>query len=403
MSRETERLHGSGCRVKALQPQRGFTLVGTLLALSIVASLLPFYFQLQSSRQARADALEIGTQLAQYNAGVRAFMSDKGAQMLASVGCTPGALCRKTGTGWLKNRTNCPTATGALTLSYLPCTFMNALPSATPITTYLFRRADGTNYAVTQIPAPLGPDALQRPDLASVAVQAANTTVAGLGVVTVAGGAPAVQPIAGAFYQYYWFPATGGTWTTYTANEAPRPAPNSIVAEANSAPSLDAWLRTDGSNSMQADLQMNGHNVLGVSNLDASGIVTAQDIINKSINGGVAMSTAWVGSIQVNRADQTGIPRPFCVSTGQGASGLFIPTSMAYYPLGDAILNADAKPASITAYSYQLGFASPSATTWSLVINVKSPQSPNTSTQLDTLSTANSKVTGTIITSCPRS
>ncbi|TAM11559.1 MAG: hypothetical protein EPN72_10810 [Nevskiaceae bacterium] len=78
--------------------QSGYLLLELLLVLVVLGVIAPVVFQYRDAQDEALQARALGTQLSQYTSALRSFLSDQGTGALASVGCTPGNLCLKTGT-----------------------------------------------------------------------------------------------------------------------------------------------------------------------------------------------------------------------------------------------------------------------------------------------------------------
>lgn len=265
---------------------RGFTLVEMMFVLSIVSALAGVSVKVYQQHRDNLTAKETGAYLAQYNSAVRSFLGFNANDSLTNSGCAPttgAAPCEIVGTNWLKtNDGTCAaaTATSNSPEPHLACGFPDSIFGITP-TTQLFISAAGAVHAVTYMGPVNGINGEQRNDLSVLAASAANAQQPTVGYSSVTGGG---TPLAGtAFYQYYSFNSVeGDTWGYDPATQAEQPQDGELVAEANTAPSLDAWLRTDGSNAMQGDLDMGGNSITNADQITA-GTVNADDI---NIDGG---------------------------------------------------------------------------------------------------------------------
>lgn len=244
--------------------QKGYVLISAMLALAIVSAIMVFVLGQRLEAQIRDEATARGRYLAHYNSGVRAFISDLGVQAVVDSGCT-GLPCEITGTLWLKDSDECPAATAAGVASvepYLECSFPDSFAGIQPRTA-LFDTGTAI-HAVTYMGTFRGSQEENRLDLAQLAALSAVSEQPSVGMSTVTGaGTPIGTPLAGtAFFQYYVYEDGLSVWG-YAPAQAAAPLDGELVAEANTAPSLDAWLRTDGSNAMQSDLDMNGNDIVG--------------------------------------------------------------------------------------------------------------------------------------------
>lgn len=381
------------------QRQGGFfTLISMLLVVVIIGLLLPYINGWLTENRLRTKADASGALLAQYTGALRAFLSARGDTALADIGCAAGALCAQAGTDWLKNSANCGAATGTLTAAYLPCNFPNRIYGR-DLTTHLFVR-DGANHAVVRMDGWVDRNDAARPDLSSRSAITANAGTVGAGVQTVSGGGPdyaALNPLAGAFYSYYVY-ETGNPWVYDTGIEAPQPTDNQIIAESNSAPSLDAWLRTDGSNQMNADLNMGGNDIINIDNiqvstLQATGDIEANDFIITSM-GRLRASSLWSNSIVVTASNQD-VAQPTCPS-GSTPDGDFSVRKVVYYPNGSPGVPGS-QIGDISGQAAYLVVSGPGA--WRPVVEITSTNAPDPTVPV-VLNTANSDVVGVIFTRC---
>ncbi len=384
-------------------------MIELVLFMGLVAIILPTFLYTRAEDQQIEEASSAGAMVAQLTNGVRAYMSAQGPDMLNAVGCVAGALCEQNGTAWLKNSTDCPAATGALTEPFLPCGYPNLI-NGRPVTVHLFRRGD-ENHAVIRLGQFTDQDGQVRVDLGLAAAQTANSTVTGLAMSTVSGGGPtypALNPAAGAFINHYIYEA-GGAWIYNPATEAPQPVNGELVAEANSAPSLDAWLRTDGSNVMRGDLDMNGNDLLNVGSLQideitvqdltVTGDMTAPDLILTNVNGGARVSTFWSGSSNFTGFGPGGaaiVNKPICTGPANTPDGVFLPLKVVYYP-DDNAGTAGAQIGDISAQAARL--VTVTASTWRVEVDVASINAPDPSVAVS-LNETNSEVAGIVMTRC---
>lgn len=249
--------------------QSGYLMVEILLVLALIGLLVPQLFQLVEYRRARTQAEEIGHYTSQITTGVRRFLSEQGPDALTVLGCTAGALCERTGTNWLKDADSCAAATQVgVTEPFVPCGFPDTFGQRQP-KTYLFPGdgtppTDDTFRAVTLMGVFRG---INRPtqirfDLAQRAAARANA----------ARPATGGETAAGTFFRHYvWntnMPPAPPTWPYDPITEAPEPAQGELVGEVTTAAGLDIYLRTDGANEMNADLDMGGHSIVEVLGLE---------------------------------------------------------------------------------------------------------------------------------------
>lgn len=318
--------------------QSGYVLVSAMLALTLVSAVMVFVLGQRLEAQIRDEAVARGRYLAHYNSGVRAFISDLGAQSIVSSGCA-GAPCIIAGTLWLKDSDDCPDANAAGVVSvepYLECSFPDSFAGIQPRTAIFDTGA--AIHAVTYMGTFTGSQEEVRMDLAQLSALSAISEQPSVGMSTVTGaGTPIGTPLAGtAFFQYYVYEDGLSVWG-YAAGQAAPPADGELVAEANTAPSLDSWLRTDGSNAMQADLNMNGNDIVG------AGTVNMVDGVVESV--GARLSDAiYFGGLFRHGAF---LQKPTCDRDpannpgGEGIPQAFVTTSGVVYQT-DATLGGEA-------------------------------------------------------------
>jgi hypothetical protein len=211
--------------------EKGFTLIEMILVTGLVigATMLSLFEKASDLEQDRAKGL--GVQMFQYNNAVRGWVSNN---PLATDGLRQGS-------GWLKPAS----CGGGSAVEYLPCTFPDAT-TANPImfgkltlTTELKRITSG---GVTHLLA----------TTTSTGMQVGGKTradLAGLAIITAAAG------------------SVSGTTPVLMATESSfksDPISAVMTMTAGSTPNNDAWLRTDGSNTMNSNLTFNASSAPGV-------------------------------------------------------------------------------------------------------------------------------------------
>lgn len=206
--------------------QKGFTLIEMILVIGLmsVATMISFYEKKLNMEQTQARIT--GVQLYEYNNAVRAWVSQ-------NVGAASGP--KPTGTLWLKTAA----CGGSSAIAYLPCSFP-AMDSVTPLR---FGQIQINSSVVTTGVAPN-----QITEVTSTttgfrvmtgSVSTLRTDLAGLAaVVAAAGGVNSLSPMLA---------STDGSVTS-------DPALGVITMKASNNGASDAWLRTDGSNTMNSNI-----------------------------------------------------------------------------------------------------------------------------------------------------
>jgi len=316
---------------KSPRRQRGYLLITTMLALPIIAGIGVWVIsqQIRAAQIGRNTAE--GSQAAQFAVGLRGYLALS--QQKPSVISSPN-----TGVDWLKSPscggpTHHDASVGWPSEGFVPCTYTGGTHGHLYKTT--ITRDAFTNLIearTTFVVPPLGGDP-------KTAIMAAEQ---------ITQGALANQTL----------PANGMFFTAFanTPETANGPvSPDAITAAdegrvlmvANNAPSNDLWLRTDGTNMMQANLNMGGYsledawgarfrgdvqmdNVLHVQN----GITTSELYltgIKKFASEGVYYAETFIG-------DRPGIPKPDCSLAG-GNPAIYVGIqSLGQLPDADTVL-----------------------------------------------------------------
>ncbi|MHD0644188.1 type II secretion system protein [Pseudomonas aeruginosa] len=211
-------------RIPEGRPQQGQTLIELLFATAIVGFLMVLAAQTREADREQDRARVSGGQLYQINNAIREWVSDNNG--------APSSV--QTGTAWLKS-TSCPGGTG--TVSYLPCSFPDAtttkpLPNGrlaitSTITTTGIAPNTTTKVTTTTTPYTMG-NGTVRSDLSGLAA-----------VIAAAGPKTGVSTV--------------GSDASYNSNYMS----GIITLTAGNSGSTDAWIRTDGSNTMNATLKFN--------------------------------------------------------------------------------------------------------------------------------------------------
>lgn len=229
-----------------MRHQRGFTLIELTLAVGLLAfgTLLSFQGKLIDLQQKQAE--ESGQYLLQYNNAVREWVS-------ANIGA-PAAT--KIGSAWLKS-TSCPGGLSAV--AYLPCYFPNAtvaspIPGgALNLTTTITSTGTAPNLitVATTVTSPY-----------KVKGSQVRSDLSGLAALTATSGSQNTDPTGG---------SVDGTIKSTVSTGV-------ITLVASNSGATDPWLRTDGSNTMNANLAFtstaasNMREIQGVSRLQNAAV-----------------------------------------------------------------------------------------------------------------------------------
>jgi len=220
-----------------IERQNGFTMLMVLPMMAIMGVIMvQGYVQLQKSME-RDRARTIGNRTVMVNNAIRALLAQEGPTL------TTGT---RTGVNWLKPA-GCG---GTASQRYLDCSLMEPLPYGLTFRTEITQHGAWVE-AVTTLGPILAVDGSSRDELAGLAVLTAN-----------GGHVSTQQPVTSTFYAYQLLP--GGV----------------IEARASTASSLDAWLRTDGSNQMNAALNMGGNNINNAAIVEATTSVITPVVID---------------------------------------------------------------------------------------------------------------------------
>ncbi len=224
--------------------QHGFALLSLLLALALGGALLYGYYEFVHRQRHLDDAKTLALRLVQYNAAVAQRILDEAHTF------TPGTW---TGVAWLQNATTCtggsytPPATDP-DRTYLPCDF----PARWPYS--LGPHSDGTNTGTAQ---------------------EVTTTLVEFGTTT-----PALPEIRGQTHEVTAARVRKHALTILSANvihqdillhpvgTLPPTEIRAIASTIGAAPEL--YLRVDGTNHMEADLDGGTFNVVNISDVEST-------------------------------------------------------------------------------------------------------------------------------------
>lgn len=226
--------------------QSGFSLIELILVLSAMSGLAVVSMLGEKSELEVNMARESGSLLFQYNNAARSWLSNN----------IDSPEITRNGTSWLKH-TSC--SGGTSDIPYLPCNFPEASVSSPlhfgnlSLTSRVTSSgvAPNTLTTITTTTSPFTINGTVRSDLSGVAT-----------IIAAAGQEPINSPMLLATGALYKSEVTTGI----------------ITMTASNAPSNDTWLRTDGSNSMNANIHFdptiptNMREIRGVSRLQSTGI-----------------------------------------------------------------------------------------------------------------------------------
>ncbi len=261
--------------MKALNKhQKGVTLIEMILVIGLVsiATVITFFEKKLDMEQMRAK--QTGVLLFEYNNAVRSWLSEN---LGSNIDPPPGSA-------WLKH-TSCPGGTS--TIAYLPCSF----PEATAATPIRFGKLTIDSVVTTTGVAPNavttvtstttgfriqnGTNTILRSDLAGMAA-----------IVASAGGVNNITPMLA---------STDGSFSS-------DPATGIITMVASNNGATDAWLRTDGGNTMNNNIlfkDANPQNMREIRNLSRIQAIAGQILYLGNPGGGTA---GWRTIVE---ADQT--------------------------------------------------------------------------------------------------
>ena len=262
--------------------QKGYTLLELMLVLSIITGFAIVRIQDMQFRAEQTKAKSLGVQMFQYNNAVRSYISNN-----------PGvAIVPPTGTDWLK-----PVTCGGTSaiVDYLPCNF--------PDTT-VFDQTYSTTITVvggfttgTTLLDPLVDDRGVRADLSGLAALVAS-----------GGSVNSLVPV---------WAATNAAFSS-NINTAV------ITLLASTNPSTDAWLRSDGSNTMNNAITFNS--AIAAANREILNLRTIRTVVGENLD--IDTAVVWMtGSLGVNQSlavgvvDQVDVLNPALFDQGDLAVG----------------------------------------------------------------------------------
>lgn len=208
-----------------------------LLSRNPLASLSRCSSAFQHRQFQEEAAKKVGQELMQYNTAIRLLLTDQGSSV------TTGTF---SGVSWLQDANTC--AFGSASRVYLSCRHPSTTVFNQTYSTTITRNGEVVT-AITTLGTIQLADGSNRPDLAQLAVATSKSSSS--------------SAVSGAFANY-WVGAN-----------------NSIMAQADNNTALTDWLRTDGSNKMQGDLDVTGNDVINVNNISATNSVTTSSVTSQ--------------------------------------------------------------------------------------------------------------------------
>lgn len=254
--------------------QRGVTLIEMMLVIGIMAVITVISFFEKRLDMEQTQARTTGVLLFEYNNAVRSWVS-------MNVGAPSGL--RPEGTAWLKEAS----CGGTSSIAYLPCSFPD-MTSASPVR---FGQTSITSNVVTTGVAPNQVTTVTS-TTSSFRVLAGNTTVlrtdlGGLAaLIAAAGGANNLSPTLAS--------------TDGSVNSNPATGIITLVASNNGA--SDAWLRTDGSNTMNSNItyrSTNPANLRTLTNVSRIQALTTEALYLGGAGGAAANRSVIVDANEV--------------------------------------------------------------------------------------------------------
>lgn len=292
--------------------QRGETLIGLLLATGIAAAALGVAIEMQQRAQERLDAQHGGVLLAQTADGLR--------RLISAVPGNPALLpaAAQSGVNWLK-----APACGGLAANppqgFVPCSFGDNF--WTPAFNTTFTNVAGRVEARLTFVVPTIYSRPRAGVLADIIAEHANANMT-----TSVVNAPAPGVITPGFVTVmsHVRPADNNLSNRLLirANVADPDFARLVVSVSND-PSTDAFLRTDGTNRMNAALNLNNNNLVNGNNLQAVSATLSGMMQSGSANitGNMTAATATANTLTLNAGATGGaVLGAGCPTNGQVAS-----------------------------------------------------------------------------------
>lgn len=266
-------------RPRLIRDQLGQSLIGFVVFLGLFAVFLASSLIYWRGYQITQRAEGYGQTLAQFAAGERSYIAAvQGGTVTPFAGTVAGV-------NWLKP-TSCggtiPTPTG-----FIPCSFDGGPLGPSYQTT--ITQAAGSVTLRTYFTLPLG--FITQAGLTEAAAETANVAQA-----------KSAMPASGTFFNAYAnVPITAnGPVSVSAIGAADR---GRVLAVVSNTAANDIWLRTDGTNTMLADFNGGGHNIVNVTNGSFSGNLTTYTMATGG-NATVGGNAGVTGNLNVNGATQ---------------------------------------------------------------------------------------------------
>jgi hypothetical protein len=232
--------------------QRGFALLASVVGVALFTYMLFIGAQAFAVWFEHQDAQVKGVLVAQYNSAVASWINAAGAAVPTG---------NYNGIGWLQNAATCAGATGAA--DFLPCGFDGNLSFGLQFNTQVDTNATdpavppGRVRAVTNLGTPRVAGAAANPPLMAYGGALLRAAQAYVGISQLR-----AQNLVGL--------------TSYRLLPDPAGGPNDqLIAQVDTSVNVDPWLRVDGSNSMQANLNVGGNDVVNSRDVNASRDISA--------------------------------------------------------------------------------------------------------------------------------
>lgn len=266
-------------RPRLIHDQHGQSLIEFVVVLGLFAIFLATALTYWRSYQIQQRADTYGQTLAQFAAGERSYISAvQGGTITPFTGTV-------TGVNWLKPTTcggTIPTATG-----FIPCSFDGGPLGPSYQTT--ITQAGSSITLRTYFTLPLG--FVTQAGLSEFAAETAN-----------AAQAKSAMPASGTFFNAYAnVPINANGPVAVSAIAAADRG--RVLAVVSNAATNDIWLRTDGTNTMLADFNGGGHNIVNVTNGSFSGNLTTYTLTTTN-NATVGGNAGVTGNLNVTGATQ---------------------------------------------------------------------------------------------------
>jgi type II secretory pathway pseudopilin PulG len=248
-------------RLPTLRTQRGFTLIELSIITAILLGLTVAGVKVLTAWINDMNARAAGVRVAQYNSAVASFINAAGAAV---------PFGNYNGIGWLQSAATCAGATGPD--DFLPCGFYPALPWNLQYNTTIAQNGVGRVQAITTLGTPtMGAGGGPLMNFGAALIRSAQAYV-GISQLR-------AQNLVGI--------------TSYNIDLNT----NTLFAQVDTAVNVDPWLRIDGSNSMQANLNVGGNDVVNARDLNASRDVNATNNVQAASGRAVLWNNPAEGGV----------------------------------------------------------------------------------------------------------